>query len=132
MVEVNVRKLRELRQRRVLTLHELEERSGVAYNTIWRLENGKSGAQPRTIRKLAAAHASPDDVRLGAGEVRNDDVLGARDARREGGPHLPQPLDLGLDGLGQVHYTGCVHKLLLMGRASGCSSTAGAALFMTP
>ena len=55
MVEVNVQKLRELRQRRVLTLHELEERSGVAYNTIWRLENGRSGAQPRTIRKLAAA-----------------------------------------------------------------------------
>jgi transcriptional regulator with XRE-family HTH domain len=55
MVEVDVRKLRELRQRRVLTLHELGERSGVAYNTIWRLENGKTGAQPRTIRKLAAA-----------------------------------------------------------------------------
>ena len=50
-----MRKLRELRQRRVLTLHELEERSGVAYNTIWRLENGRSRAQPRTIRKLAAA-----------------------------------------------------------------------------
>jgi transcriptional regulator with XRE-family HTH domain len=55
MVEVNVRKLRELRQRRVLTLKELEERSGVAYNTIWRLENGRTGAQPRTLRKLAAA-----------------------------------------------------------------------------
>jgi transcriptional regulator with XRE-family HTH domain len=55
MVDVDVGKLRELRQRRVLTLHELEERSGVAYNTIWRLENGRSGAQPRTIRKLAAA-----------------------------------------------------------------------------
>jgi transcriptional regulator with XRE-family HTH domain len=55
MVEVNVAKLKELRHRRVLTLHELEERSGVAYNTIWRLENGKTGAQPRTIRKLAAA-----------------------------------------------------------------------------
>jgi transcriptional regulator with XRE-family HTH domain len=55
MVEVNVQKLRELRQRRVLTLHELGERSGVAYNTIWRLENGRTGAQPRTIRKLAAA-----------------------------------------------------------------------------
>jgi transcriptional regulator with XRE-family HTH domain len=55
MVEVDVRKLRELRQRRVLTLHELGERSGVAYNTIWRLENGRTGAQPRTIRKLAAA-----------------------------------------------------------------------------
>ena len=50
-----MQKLRELRQRRVLTLHELEERSGVAYNTIWRLENGRSGAQPRTIRKLATA-----------------------------------------------------------------------------
>ena len=48
-------KLKEMRHRRVLTLHELEERSGVAYNTIWRLENGKTGAQPRTIRKLAAA-----------------------------------------------------------------------------
>jgi transcriptional regulator with XRE-family HTH domain len=55
MVEVNVAKLKELRHRRVLTLHELEERSGVAYNTIWRLENGKTGAQPRTLRKLAAA-----------------------------------------------------------------------------
>jgi transcriptional regulator with XRE-family HTH domain len=55
MVEVNVTKLKELRQRRVLTLHELEERSGVSYNTIWRLENGRTGAQPRTIRKLAAA-----------------------------------------------------------------------------
>ena len=48
-------KLRELRKRRVLTLRELEARSGVAYNTIWRLENNKGGAQPRTIRKLAAA-----------------------------------------------------------------------------
>lgn len=55
LVEVNVQKLSELRQRRVLTLRELEARSGVAYNTIWRLENGKTGAQPRTIRKLAAA-----------------------------------------------------------------------------
>jgi transcriptional regulator with XRE-family HTH domain len=54
-VEIDVVKLRELRQRRVLTLRELEARSGVAYNTIWRLENGKGGAQPRTIRKLAAA-----------------------------------------------------------------------------
>ena len=54
-MEVDVQKLKELRQRRVLTLRELEERSNVAYNTIWRLENGKGGAQPRTIRKLAAA-----------------------------------------------------------------------------
>ncbi len=55
MVEVNVQRLKALRQKRVLTLRELEERSGVAYNTIWHLENGKREAQPRTIRKLAQA-----------------------------------------------------------------------------
>ncbi len=67
MAEVNVAKLRELRQRRVLTLHELEKRSGVSYNTIWRLENGKTGAQPRTIRKLAAAlGVEPEElIRIG-------------------------------------------------------------------
>jgi transcriptional regulator with XRE-family HTH domain len=55
MVEVNVDRLKALRHQRVLTLRELEERSGVAYNTIWHLENGKRGAQPRTLRKLARA-----------------------------------------------------------------------------
>ena len=48
-------RLKALRQQRVLTLRELEQRSGVAYNTIWHLENGKRGAQPRTLRKLARA-----------------------------------------------------------------------------
>ena len=52
---MDVHRLRALRQQRVLTLRELEERSGVAYNTIWHLENGKRGAQPRTLRKLADA-----------------------------------------------------------------------------
>jgi transcriptional regulator with XRE-family HTH domain len=54
-MEVNVAKLKELRQRRVLTLRELEEESSVSYNTIWRLENGHTEARPSTIRKLAAA-----------------------------------------------------------------------------
>ena len=62
-------KLKELRNRRVLTLHELEERSGVAYNTIWRLENGKTGAQPRTLRKLAAAlGVEPEELVRAGGE----------------------------------------------------------------
>jgi transcriptional regulator with XRE-family HTH domain len=55
MVEVNVDRLKALRHQRVLTLRELEQRSSVAYNTIWHLENGKRGAQPRTLRKLARA-----------------------------------------------------------------------------
>ena len=48
-------RLKALRYQRVLTLRELEQLSGVAYNTIWHLENGKRGAQPRTLRKLARA-----------------------------------------------------------------------------
>ena len=54
-MEVNVQRLRELRRQRVLSMRELEEISGVSYNTVWRLENGKTGAQPRTIRKIARA-----------------------------------------------------------------------------
>ena len=50
-----MQKLRELRRRRVLTLRELEDESGVSYNTIWRIENGYREARPSTIRKLAAA-----------------------------------------------------------------------------
>ena len=50
-----MQKLRDLRRRRVLTLRELEEESGVSYNTIWRIENGHREARPSTIRKLAAA-----------------------------------------------------------------------------
>ena len=54
-MEVNVERLRELRRERVLSLRELEETSGVSYNTIWRIEDGRQGAHPRTIRKLADA-----------------------------------------------------------------------------
>jgi HTH-type transcriptional regulator, competence development regulator len=54
-MEVNVERLRELRREQVLSLRDLEEKSGVSYNTIWRLEDGRQGAHPRTVRKLAEA-----------------------------------------------------------------------------
>jgi transcriptional regulator with XRE-family HTH domain len=54
-MEVNVERLKELRRERVLSLRELEERSGVSYNTIWRIEDGRQGAHPRTVRKLVEA-----------------------------------------------------------------------------
>jgi len=54
-MEVDMSRLRELRRRRVLSLEELAEKAGVGRNTIWRLEHGVMGAQPRTIRKLAKA-----------------------------------------------------------------------------
>jgi HTH-type transcriptional regulator, competence development regulator len=39
----------------VLTMEELADKAGVGLNTVWRLEHGIMGAQPRTIRKLARA-----------------------------------------------------------------------------
>ena len=48
-------RLKELRRERVLSLRELEERSGVSYDAIWRIEDGRQGARPRTVRKLAQA-----------------------------------------------------------------------------
>ena len=61
-------RLKELRRERVLSLRELEERSGVSYNTIWRIEDGRQGAHPRTIRKLAEALGEePAELLKGAG-----------------------------------------------------------------
>ena len=54
-MRLNVRRLRQLRRQKVLSMRELEEKSGVSYNTVWRLETERTGAQPRTIRKLAKA-----------------------------------------------------------------------------
>jgi transcriptional regulator with XRE-family HTH domain len=54
-MEVDMEKLRELRRRRVLTMEELAQAANVGLNTVWRLEHGVMGAQPRTIRKLARA-----------------------------------------------------------------------------
>ena len=49
-------KLKELRRRNVLSMRELEDISGVSYNTIWRLETGRTTqARPRSIRALASA-----------------------------------------------------------------------------
>jgi transcriptional regulator with XRE-family HTH domain len=55
-VEVDVQKLKQLRRRKVLSMRELQALSGVSYNTIWRLETGRTTqAQPRSIRALARA-----------------------------------------------------------------------------
>ena len=53
--EVDGTRLRQIRQERALSLRELGERSGVAFDTISRLETGKQQAQPKTIRTLADA-----------------------------------------------------------------------------
>lgn len=54
-VEVDGTRLRQLRRRRMLSLRELGERSGVAFDNINKLENEQRRAQPRTVRRLAEA-----------------------------------------------------------------------------
>ncbi len=53
-VEVSVERLRGLRRRRVMSISDLSEVSGVHRNTIRRIEQGKP-AHTTTIRKLAKA-----------------------------------------------------------------------------
>lgn len=66
-MEVDAAKLRKLRDARILSLRELEEISGVSYNTIWFIEAGRrKRAHPRTIRKLALAlGVDPHDLLKG-------------------------------------------------------------------
>jgi transcriptional regulator with XRE-family HTH domain len=54
-VEVDMEKLRRLREDRVLSQRELARMAGLAQGTVWRLENGFPEAHPSTIRKLAEA-----------------------------------------------------------------------------
>ncbi len=54
-MEVNVERLKALRQLRALSQHELSERSGVGRATISRIERGETGAHGRTLRRLASA-----------------------------------------------------------------------------
>jgi transcriptional regulator with XRE-family HTH domain len=55
IMEVDGMKVRHLRERRSLSIRELSDLSGVNYNAIWRIEVGRTGAQPRTVRRLAEA-----------------------------------------------------------------------------
>ncbi len=54
-LRVDGRKLKRMRRERALSLRELGTRSGVAFDTIGRLELEKQDAQPRTLRALAEA-----------------------------------------------------------------------------
>ncbi len=53
--EVNGQRLRQLRVERALSLRALAQRSGVAFDTINKLELGHRPARLATIRKLADA-----------------------------------------------------------------------------
>ena len=60
--------LRGLRQRAVLSQEQLAERSGVARDTISKLETGQRRAYPVTVRKLAAGLEVEPQLLLGGVE----------------------------------------------------------------
>jgi len=53
LMEVDGEKLKRLRKQQVWLIGDLAEKSGVHRNIISKLENGRGGAYPETIRKLA-------------------------------------------------------------------------------
>lgn len=54
-MEIDGARLREARLRRMLTLRELAEQTGVGFDTISRIETGNQRPRISTLRKLAAA-----------------------------------------------------------------------------
>ena len=52
-MEVNGPQLRKVRRAHALSQRDLSRMTGIAFDTISRLETGKQRAQPRTIRRLA-------------------------------------------------------------------------------
>jgi transcriptional regulator with XRE-family HTH domain len=52
-MEVDVTKMKTLREERVLSQRELASMAGLTQMTVWRIENGYRDARPQTIRKLA-------------------------------------------------------------------------------
>ena len=65
---MDLRRLRGFRQQAVLSQEELARKSGVARDTISKLETGQRGAYPTTIRKLAAGLGVEPRLLLGGVE----------------------------------------------------------------
>ncbi len=74
--------LRDLRRRAVLSQEQLAERSGVARDTISKLETGRRKAYPVTVRKLAAGLDTEPQMLIGGVEHVEPE--------RPGGPEEPE------------------------------------------
>jgi transcriptional regulator with XRE-family HTH domain len=75
--------LRNLRRRAVMSQEVLAEKSGVARDTISKLETGHRRAYPSTIRKLAAGLDVEPRMLLGGVEYLENEPA-------EGGPKKPK------------------------------------------
>lgn len=67
--EVDGLRLRRLREERAYSIRELASLSGVSADAINKLELGRRGAQPRTLRRLAEAlEVEPVELMKGGGD----------------------------------------------------------------
>jgi transcriptional regulator with XRE-family HTH domain len=69
---LNLPHLRNFRQQAVMSQDQLAERSGVARDTISKLETGRRKAYPSTIRKLAGGLEVEPQILLGSVEYTED------------------------------------------------------------
>jgi transcriptional regulator with XRE-family HTH domain len=65
--------LRDLRRRAILSQEELATKSGVARDTISKLETGQRRAYPSTIRKLAAGLEVQPQMLFGGVEYQDEE-----------------------------------------------------------
>jgi transcriptional regulator with XRE-family HTH domain len=70
---LNIPHLRSFRRRAIMSQEELAERSGVARDTISKLESGHRKAYPTTIRKLAAGLDVEPQLLLGGVEYLDEE-----------------------------------------------------------
>jgi transcriptional regulator with XRE-family HTH domain len=80
-------RLRLLRMRAVMSQEQLADRSGVARDTISKLETGQRRAYPSTIRKLALGLDVRPQMLMGGVEYLDEGpVEGVREAPRKADP----------------------------------------------
>jgi transcriptional regulator with XRE-family HTH domain len=83
--------LRSFRRQAIMSQEELAERSGVARDTISKLESGRRKAYPTTIRKLAAGLDVEPQLLLGGVEYLDEEPTEEPTRRppeeSEGGKH---------------------------------------------
>ena len=86
-------RLRRIRQGAVMSQEELAERSGVARDTISKLETGQRRAYPSTIRKLAAGLEVEPRLLLGGVEYGEEEAAKeTAEKLDEAGERFPEEL----------------------------------------
>ncbi|CCJ33059.1 helix-turn-helix domain-containing protein [Caloramator australicus] len=54
-IQVNVKRIKEIRIKKGWTIRDLGERAGINYAIVSKLENGKSSPRPKTAKAIADA-----------------------------------------------------------------------------